>query len=191
MKMVHLKNSENDINFEIGQDLTVVEAIGSKPRDRIGTPASRQPNKQNDSIINRSSQRHSARMIKTIGGRGSTSGSRKRNDCSALVKQKDAALNPSDKNMSSKRLAADEDISSLQASVTPMPVKNRRCAHVWKDDELEFTPDTPNTSEIRWMREEDRIVLKQIKDHSYENVAEFAHLLPNKTQNNIRDRVHF
>lgn len=48
--------------------------------------------------------------------------------------------------------------------------------------------------EIQWTREEDRLLLEQIKagfDSNSASIAEFAHRFPNKTQENIRDRIDF
>lgn len=48
--------------------------------------------------------------------------------------------------------------------------------------------------EIQWTREEDRLLLEQIKagfDSNSASIAEFAHRFPNKTQENIRSRIDF
>lgn len=53
--------------------------------------------------------------------------------------------------------------------------------------------DNPQPT-IQWTREEDRLLLEQIKagfDSNIASIAEFAHRFPNKTQENIRDRIDF
>ena len=48
--------------------------------------------------------------------------------------------------------------------------------------------------QIQWTREEDRLLLEQIKagfDSNSASIAEFAHRFPNKTQENIRHRIDF
>lgn len=48
--------------------------------------------------------------------------------------------------------------------------------------------------EIQWTREEDRLLLEQIKagfDSNSASIAEFAHRFPEKTEENIRNRIDF
>lgn len=51
-----------------------------------------------------------------------------------------------------------------------------------------------NVPEIQWTRDEDRLLLEQIKagfDSNRQYIAEFAHRFPNKTQEHIRNRIDF
>lgn len=62
-----------------------------------------------------------------------------------------------------------------------------------QQQEKEKEKDNPQP-EIQWTREEDRLLLEQIKagfDSNSASIAEFADRFPNKTQDNIRSRIDF
>lgn len=65
---------ENHINFEPGQDSSVIQAARPKRRARKQMPSGRHPKKQNDYIVHDMDLGRSARMLKTVGCSGSSNG---------------------------------------------------------------------------------------------------------------------
>lgn len=62
------------------------------------------------------------------------------------------------------------------------------------DNRKDQPPKDNPQPELQWTKNEDRLLLEQIKagfDSNSESIAGFAHRFPNKTQDNIRDRIDF
>lgn len=118
----------------------------------------------------------------------------------------------------SNALASGLKTKSLKSHMLSKPIKKQKRTHDFheSDDEDDITENqakkmdakTPNECdnhkdqqqkdssqpEIQWTREEDRLLLEQIKagfDSNSESIAGFAHRFPNKTEDNIRDRIDF
>lgn len=110
-------------------------------------------------------------------------------------------------------VATSNKIKSHKSHMHSKPIKKQKRAHEYCDsgdeedkveefvekDESKLQSDTDshkrNTPlEIQWTREEDRLLLEQIKagiDSNVENITGFADRFPNKTQDQIRDRIDF
>lgn len=104
-----------------------------------------------------------------------------------------------------------QEIKAAKSHMLSKPIKKQKRSHAYYDagDEGELVEEfvkkdesiAPNDSDtqktntllaIQWTREEDRLLLEQIKaGFDAENVTGFADQFPNKTQDQIRDRILF
>lgn len=99
---------------------------------------------------------------------------------------------------------------SRKSHMLSKPIKKQKRAHEYympcdedesidesvdQNKETEADNDLPKEKiEIQWTREEDRLLLEQIKaglDSNIESITGFAHQFPNKTPENIKERIDF
>lgn len=75
--------------------------------------------------------------------------------------------------------------------------KDQRTSNQREDMAIEHVPNevhTESTEIITWSRDEDRLLLEQIKnglDNNIENITDISHQFPNKTTDHIRERIGF
>lgn len=75
--------------------------------------------------------------------------------------------------------------------------KGQSTSNEREDMSIEHVPNevhTESTEIITWSRDEDRLLLEQIKnglDNNIDNITEISHQFPNKTTDHIRERIDF
>lgn len=85
-------------------------------------------------------------------------------------------------------------LSSQKCHMLSKPIKKQKRAHEYCVDETESVINDQKTNaipEIQWTREEDRLLLEQIKAGLDSNAVDIKTLIRSKTHDQIRDRVNF
>lgn len=93
-----------------------------------------------------------------------------------------------------KRVHEYHDSGDENENVDEVAKKDEPKASSESEAPKENSPQQQQQPDIQWAREEDRLLLEQIKaglDSNAEDIAGFAHQFPNKTQEQIKHRIDF